>query len=31
MVAHWPEREEQIERFAQDVLPAFRETHRAGR
>jgi len=26
MVPHWPERQEQIERFARDVLPAFRET-----
>jgi probable F420-dependent oxidoreductase len=24
MVPHWPERQEQIERFARDVLPAFR-------
>ncbi len=24
MVPHWPERQEQIERFAQEVLPAFR-------
>jgi len=28
MVPHWPERQEQIERFARDVLPAFRETPR---
>ena len=28
MVPHWPERQEQIERFARDVLPAFRETQR---
>jgi hypothetical protein len=25
MVPHWPERQEQIERFARDVLPAFRD------
>ena len=28
MVPHWPERQEQIERFARDVLPAFREIPR---
>jgi len=28
MVPRWPERQEQIERFARDVLPAFRSTSR---
>jgi hypothetical protein len=26
MVPRWPERQEQIERFARDVLPAFQRT-----
>jgi probable F420-dependent oxidoreductase len=28
MVPHWPERQEQIERFAREVLPAFRGARR---